>query len=146
MRPNNDLAAFAFDSRAGGRAPPWRPRRPQQNGPAYPFFAFQDGMGGVPLQEQPKLLKELGYDGMEFEGPPKQIPEMLKALDAQGLKMFSIIRGAKRRPGQAAVRPRLKDGHRATQGPRHADFALSSSVESLRRPIRTIGPWPSFAR
>ena len=57
--------------------------------PAYPFFAFQNGLKGVPLEEQPKLLKELGYDGMEFQTLPR-FPEMLKALDAQGLKMFSL--------------------------------------------------------
>lgn len=55
-----------------------------------PFYAFQDGLGEVPLQDQPKLLKELGYDGIEFEGEPQQVPEMLNALDAHGLKMFCM--------------------------------------------------------
>ncbi|MGI6415052.1 MAG: hypothetical protein ACOX1P_05225 [Thermoguttaceae bacterium] len=35
------------------------------------------------------MLKELGYSGIGYTGT-QQIPEMLKALDAQGLKMFSI--------------------------------------------------------
>ena len=57
--------------------------------PPYPFFAFQNGLAGVPLEGRPKLLKELGYDGMEFQ-TPERTPEMLKALDAQGLKLFSL--------------------------------------------------------
>ncbi len=44
-------------------------------------------------QQQAKLLKELGYDGIGFTGT-QHIPEMLKALDAQGLKMFSTYVGA----------------------------------------------------
>ena len=54
------------------------------------FFAFQDGLRGISFEEQAKLLKRLGYDGIEFEGTPEQVPEMLRVLDAQGLKMFSI--------------------------------------------------------
>jgi len=60
-----------------------------------PFFAFDNGTGRgqVPAGEQAKLLAELGYDGIGFTGA-KDIPEMLQALDAHGLKMFSIYVGA----------------------------------------------------
>ncbi len=60
--------------------------------PANPFFAFDNGTGRdqhVPLDQQAKILKELGYAGIGFTGT-QRIPEMLKALDANGLKMFSI--------------------------------------------------------
>jgi sugar phosphate isomerase/epimerase len=54
------------------------------------FFAFDNGTGrgAVPLDQQAKMLKELGYDGIGYTGT-QRIPEMLKALDAVGLKMFS---------------------------------------------------------
>jgi sugar phosphate isomerase/epimerase len=58
---------------------------------ANPFFAFDNGTGygSVPPAEQAKMLKELGYAGIGYTGA-RQIPAMLKALDAEGLKMFSI--------------------------------------------------------
>jgi len=56
-----------------------------------PFFAFDNGTGygRVVPEEQAAMLKELGYDGIGYTGA-QQIPAMLKALDARGLKMFSI--------------------------------------------------------
>jgi sugar phosphate isomerase/epimerase len=62
--------------------------------PAYPFYAFQNGMVGIPLEQQAKLLKDLGYDGMELNGVIEHVPEMLKSLDAQGLKMFAVYTNA----------------------------------------------------
>jgi sugar phosphate isomerase/epimerase len=58
---------------------------------ALPFFAFGNGTGGfkVPFDQQAKMLKELGYDGIALDGI-QRIPEMRKALDAQGLKMLSV--------------------------------------------------------
>jgi sugar phosphate isomerase/epimerase len=75
---------------------------------ANPFYAFQDGLTGVPPKDQPKLLKELGYDGIEFEGTPQQVPEMLEALDAQGLKMFCMYVGANVEPNKPPYNPGLK--------------------------------------
>jgi sugar phosphate isomerase/epimerase len=55
-----------------------------------PFFAFDNGTGRgkLPFDEQAAMLKELGYAGIGFTGTG-QIPEMLAALDAHGLTMFS---------------------------------------------------------
>ena len=55
-----------------------------------PFFAFDNGTGRgqVPIDEQARLLKELGYDGIGYTGTGS-IPETLAALDAHGLTMFS---------------------------------------------------------
>lgn len=61
-----------------------------------PFFAFDNGTGRdqkVPPEEQAKMLKELGYAGIGYTGT-QHIPEMLKALDDRGLKMFSTYVGA----------------------------------------------------
>ena len=59
---------------------------------ANPLFAFDNGTGRdsqVPFSKQAKMLKQLGYAGIGFTGTAR-IQEMLKALDAHGLKMFSI--------------------------------------------------------
>lgn len=80
-----------------------------QSKPKWPFFAFDNGTsrGEVPLKQQARMLKELGYDGIGFSGA-EQIPEMLKALDDQGLKMFSIYVGACVDPGKPPYDPGLK--------------------------------------
>ncbi|MHB0956952.1 MAG: sugar phosphate isomerase/epimerase family protein [Pirellulaceae bacterium] len=56
-----------------------------------PFFAFDNGTGRGVLSgpEQARLLADLGYDGIGYTGC-QHIPDMLQALDAHGLKMFSI--------------------------------------------------------
>ena len=53
-----------------------------------PFFAYAFDAHGLSLNEQAKMLKEFGYAGIGWGRT--QIPEMLKALEAHGLKMFSI--------------------------------------------------------
>ncbi len=60
-----------------------------------PFFAFDNGTGrgSVSLEDQAKLLAELGYAGIGYTGCD-QIPEMLQALDKYNLRMFSIYVGA----------------------------------------------------
>ena len=61
-----------------------------------PFFAFDNCAGRdrhIPPEEQVIMLKELGYSGIGYTGT-QWIPDMLKKLDAQGLKMFSIYVGA----------------------------------------------------
>ena len=83
---------------------------------ANPFYAFQDGLTGVPLADQPKLLKELGYDGIEFEGAPQQVPEMLEALDAQTLKMFCMYVGTNVDPKKPPYNPAVKTAIEALKG------------------------------
>jgi sugar phosphate isomerase/epimerase len=60
-----------------------------------PFFAFDNGTGRgeLPPRQQAAMLKELGYAGIGYTGTAN-IPEMLAALDAEGLKMFSTYVGA----------------------------------------------------
>jgi sugar phosphate isomerase/epimerase len=57
-----------------------------------PFFAFDNGTGRdqkMPLEEQAELVKRTGYAGLGYTGALK-VPEMMKALESRGLKMFSI--------------------------------------------------------
>jgi sugar phosphate isomerase/epimerase len=87
-------------------------------GLANPLFAFDNGTGRdqhVPPDEQAMMLKELGYAGIGYTGT-QRIPEMLKALDAQGLKMFSIYVGANVDAGKPPYDPGLKAAIRQLKG------------------------------
>jgi len=58
------------------------------------FFAMDTGLRNDPARtpaQQARLLKELGYAGVGWS--PAQIPEMLAACDAEGLKMFNVYIG-----------------------------------------------------
>ena len=81
-----------------------------------PFFAFDNGTGRGkrPLDEQAEMLKDLGYAGIGFTGT-KQIPELLKELDARKLKMFSTYVALK------------LDGERPT-----FDADLPAAIEQLK--------------
>ena len=74
-----------------------------------PFFAFDNGTGRgeLPPEAQAKLLKELGYDGIGYTGT-EDIPAMLKALDDQGLAMFSTYVEGKVGPDGPKLDPGLK--------------------------------------
>ena len=75
-----------------------------------PFFAFDNGTGRdqkVPLEEQADLVKRTGYAGLGYTGALR-VPEMLRALESRGLRMFSIyvaVRVDGDRPGYDAALP-----------------------------------------
>ncbi len=76
----------------------------------FAFYAFDDGIvhaHPVPFAEQAKLLKDLSYDGIGYTGT-QRIPDMLAALDAQGLKMYSTYVGACVDAGKPPYDPGLK--------------------------------------
>ncbi len=79
------------------------------------FFAFDNGTGRLAPQAQAKMLKQLGYAGIGYTGS-KGIPEMLDALDRQGLKMFSIYVGASLGPEGPTYDPNLKEAVEALKG------------------------------
>jgi sugar phosphate isomerase/epimerase len=57
-----------------------------------PFFAFDNGTGRdqkMPPEDQAELVKRTGYAGLGFSGA-QGVPEMLKALESRGLRLFSI--------------------------------------------------------
>ncbi len=59
-----------------------------------PFFAMDTGTRDARHQTpeaQAKLLKELGYAGIGWS--PGQVPEMLAALDREGLRLFTVYAG-----------------------------------------------------
>ena len=64
------------------------PAEPPKPETMRPFVAMDNGLSRVKdLNAKAALLKELGYAGIGWR--PGRTAEMLKALDAQGLKMFS---------------------------------------------------------
>jgi len=71
------------------------------------FFAFDNGCGGLSLDDRAKLLKELGYQGVGYTGA-KNLPAALKAFDAHGLKIYSIYVGARVGPDGPSFDPNIK--------------------------------------
>jgi sugar phosphate isomerase/epimerase len=109
-----------------------------------PFFAFQNGLNGrIPLKEQPKLLKELGYDGMEFNSHLGELPDLLSALDASGLKLFTVYLHVNIAPGQPPYDPGLKNAVLQLKG-RGAVLALMiedgtpSATDADERAVKII--------
>jgi sugar phosphate isomerase/epimerase len=84
-----------------------------------PFFAFDNGAGRGVLspQEQAKMLKELGYQGIGYTGTGN-VPAMLEALDEHGLKMYSTYVGATLGPDGGSYDPGLPEAikHFKTHG------------------------------
>jgi sugar phosphate isomerase/epimerase len=57
----------------------------------WPFYAFDNGLTGIATPEAKcKLLKRLGYDGIECHLKPAELPQMLEELDQQQLKLFAV--------------------------------------------------------
>lgn len=57
----------------------------------WPFYSFDNGLRDVKgVDAKVKLLKDLGYAGLEYHLDPTELPKMLEALDKHGLKMFGI--------------------------------------------------------
>jgi len=82
-----------------------------------PFFAFDNGTGRgkLPPDEQAKMLKELGYDGIGYTGTAG-IAGMLAALDRYGLKMYSTYVGANVDEGAAPYDVGLPEAIRQLKG------------------------------
>ncbi|NLY02538.1 MAG: sugar phosphate isomerase/epimerase [Rhodopirellula sp.] len=83
-----------------------------------PFFVLGNGVQGpaYPTPEsQAALLKELGYDGIGPSGV-EGVPEMLKAFDDEGLKVYALYVGANVDTDQPKYDPKLKDAIAALKG------------------------------
>jgi sugar phosphate isomerase/epimerase len=77
----------------------------------YPFFPFCIDWHDAKkrnMEQQATMLKELGYDGVGHIWL-ENIPERLKTLDAEGLKLFQITMTVNIAPGKQAYDPRLKE-------------------------------------
>lgn len=88
-----------------------KPAPPEQKRPANAFFALCIGANDAKRRtpdQQAKMLKELGYDGMGHLWLGG-VAERLKALDARGLKLFQIYMRVSIDPKKRKYDPRLKE-------------------------------------
>jgi sugar phosphate isomerase/epimerase len=84
---------------------------PPRPGLTNPFFAMDTGTKDAKHQtfdQQAAMIKELGYAGYGPSGLGG-VPEMLKAMDAHGLKLFALYVGANVDADQPAYDPKLKE-------------------------------------
>lgn len=84
---------------------------------AAPFFAFDNGLGrGTTTPDaQVGLLKQLGYDGISYNGT-RNLPARLAACDKHGLKLFAIYVGATLKPGGPVYENGLREAIEQLKG------------------------------
>lgn len=104
------IAALSFAAAPG--------TQPAGGGPRNPFFALDTATKDAnhqTIESQVAMLKELGYDGWGPAGS-QNVPEMFKALDANGLKMFALYTGLNIDPEGPAYDAKLKETLAALKG------------------------------
>ncbi len=83
-----------------------------------PFFAFDnaaaDDKHKTP-KEQVALLKELGYDGISSRGG-KELPEVAKEIEKNGLTLFTVYLGINIDPGQQPYGQELTEAIEVLKG------------------------------
>ncbi len=112
------------------------------------FFAMDTATKDAAHQtipEQVRMVKELGYAGWGPTGTG-DVPEMLKAVDAAGLKMYALYVGINIDPDQPKYDPKLKDTIRLLKGRKTVlwIFVLSakhkpSSTDGDARAVEILG-------
>lgn len=72
--------AFGFPpEESGKKADPWT------------LYAFDNGLGTIPgIEDKVKLLKDLGYAGLEYHLNHAELPRMLEALEKHGLELNAV--------------------------------------------------------
>ncbi len=107
FRPVLELAAEAGESASSGN-------KALKN----PFFAMDTGTKSAAYdtpEKQVQMLKELGYDGVDFTGV-RGIPAMLEELDRNGMRLFAIYTGANLDAGKPTYDPGLKEALKQLKG------------------------------
>jgi sugar phosphate isomerase/epimerase len=82
------------------------------------FFAMDTGTkdaNHATARAQAEMLKELGYAGIGYSGFDG-IPEMLRELDARGLRMFTVYLSAEVNADGYTYDPKMKEGIEALKG------------------------------
>ncbi len=91
---------------------------PKTKGLVNPFFAMDTGTKDAKhrtAKAQAEMLKELGYAGIGYTGFGG-LPEMLKELDKNGLKMFAVYTGVQIDPEGQKYDPQLKEAIKLLKG------------------------------
>ena len=91
----------------------------------WPFYAFDNGLRTVrTIEAKVKLLKDLGYDGIEYHLNHAQLPKMVAALDKHGLKLYGVYSVPML---ESPVDPRLADSVKAMAAhPTRIELAIRS--------------------
>lgn len=64
---------------------------PKDSATMWPLFAFENGLQTIPsLTDRVRLLKDLGYVGLEAHLDHALLPQVLDALDQQGLHLNAV--------------------------------------------------------
>jgi sugar phosphate isomerase/epimerase len=110
----------------------------------WPFFAFDNGVGrgSWEPERQARVLAELGYDGIGYTGV-KNIPAMLKALDAHNLRMFSTYVRLNLQKDSAPYDPQLPEAIEQLSGEGtaiwlHVHAGGAANAERDRRAVKLI--------
>jgi sugar phosphate isomerase/epimerase len=82
-----------------------------------PLFVFDNGVGrgSLTLDEQAELTKKTGYAGIFYSGT-KDIPQLLAAHNARGLKMIGIYTGMNLNDQSPSYDPGLPEAIRQLRG------------------------------
>jgi len=80
-----------------------------------PFFIFENGLGGKSPDQEAELAKEIGFDGIAFDGA-MLVPERLKAVDEQGLQFFFSYLGVDISDGHIVYESGTETAIRALKG------------------------------
>jgi sugar phosphate isomerase/epimerase len=83
-----------------------------------PFFAMDTGTkdaNHATAASQAEMLRELGYAGIGYSGFDG-ISEMLRELDARGLRMFTVYLSAEVNADGYSYDPKMKEGIQALKG------------------------------
>lgn len=89
----------------------------EERQPSWPFFAFDNGVGRGSWQpeQQAEVLAQIGYQGIGYTGV-RDIPAMLEALRAHGLKMFSTYIQLNLQPTTPPYDPQLPNAIEQLKG------------------------------
>jgi len=88
---------------------------PAKKGLTNPFFAMDTATNrGLSANDQIALVKELGYAGMGCD--IAIMPDMMKAVDDAGLKLFAVYAGADVDPGKPKYDARLPGAAKSLKG------------------------------
>lgn len=75
------------------------------------FYAFHNGIPEMSYEDEAKMLKELGYDGIsQVHGAGDQLAQRVAAYKSHGLKVLSVYLGATETPISAGLVEALANG------------------------------------
>lgn len=118
-----------------------------------PFFAFDNGAGreSLSLEDQAALVRQLGYAGIGYTGTGR-IPEMLAALDAADVKMFSIYVNANIATEEPTFSPNLRQAIEQLKGRETVIWLTVTGTSGNAKhddravvAVRKVGEWAKAA-